>query len=577
MYNLTQLADRIRPRLLALYGSRADWCWERLDEVFQRYSDLPQRRVGTLWDQRDIMLITYGDQIRNSHEAPLVTLGAFLKRHALDQVFSLVHILPFFPATSDDGFSVRDYRIVDPDLGSWSDIQSLGNRVDLMFDLVLNHASRSSDWFQKYLKGIDPYTNYFVEADKQDNLQHVVRPRTSPLLTPIQTSRGVRRVWTTFSDDQIDLNFAEPAVLVEMVDILLAYVRNGARILRLDAVAFLWKEPGTKCVHLPQTHWIVRLLRDVVEAIAPGTLLLTETNVPHDENISYWGDADEAHLIYNFSLPPLLLDAFLSGDATYFQGWLSETPSPPPGTSALNFTASHDGIGVRPLEKLVPEERVKQLVAAVESRGGLVTWRTGLDGRELPYELNITWFDALSDPSAPRGGPMHIQRFLASQTVMLSLKGIPTVYFHSLLGTTNDLEGVRRSGRARSINRQKFDLSELERRVATGHPSHTVWRSYCKLLAARRNVLAFHPDGGQETLRQSNPSVIAWMRRSPDHAQAILVAANVSDRAQSLDLRQYALRKAGKEILSGTNDDPALQTLLLQPYQVVWQPTESKQ
>ena len=310
--------------------------------------------------------------------------------------------------------------------------------------------------------------------------------------------RGLRHVWTTFSSDQVDLNYAQPAVLLEIVDILLTYLRRGARIIRLDAVAFLWKEPGTRCLHQPQTHLIVKLLRDVVETVAPGTLLLTETNVPQAENVAYWGDGDEAHLIYNFCLGPLLLDALLSGDATWFQRWLAATPDPPPGTTFLNFTASHDGIGLRPLEGILPKERIDRLVDAAVERGGIVSSRTGSDGREFPYELNITWFDALSDPG-PRESPWAFRRHLASQAVMLALRGIPAVYFQSLIGASNDTAGVAHSGRARSINRRKFTRDEWQGFLKPSSRSLQVLNAYRRLLSRRaatrlppRGTAAYH-------------------------------------------------------------------------------------
>ena len=134
-------------------------------------------------------------------------------------------------------------------------------------------------WFKAYLAGESPYENFFIEADPSLDYSQVVRPRSLPLLTAVETSRGTRHVWTTFSDDQIDLNYSNPKVLLKMLDILLKYAQQGARIIRLDAIAFLWKEIGTNCLHLPETHEVVKLMRDLLSEVFPGTLVLTETNV----------------------------------------------------------------------------------------------------------------------------------------------------------------------------------------------------------------------------------------------------------------------------------------------------------
>ena len=348
-----------------------------------------------------------------------------------------------------------------PHTGSWEDVQRLGQHFDLMFDLVLNHVSQYSRWFQDYLVGQSPYDRFFIECDPSWELSRVTRPRSLPLLTKFSTSRGPRHLWTTFSPDQIDLNYGEPAVLLEMLSVLLEYVRRGARIIRLDAIAYLWKEVGTSCIHLPQTHEVVKLLRDVLQAVAPQTLLLTETNVPHRENVSYFGQGDEAHMVYQFSLPPLLLDAFAHQDARPISRWLSRLEPPPRDATYFNFTASHDGIGVRPLEGLVTDERWDQLLQHVERQGGRISQRVNQDGSHSAYELNITYLDALGHPCY-RDPADHARRFLASQAVMLGLQGIPGVYFHSLVGSPNDRQAVETTGHARRINRHKYLRSELD-------------------------------------------------------------------------------------------------------------------
>ena len=452
----------------------------------------------------------------------------------MDGLFSTLHILPFFPSSSDDGFAVTDYRVVDPTVGSWHDIQVLDQSFDLMFDLVLNHCSARHPWFQHYLAGRQPYRGYFLEADPLGDYGTVTRPRSTPVLTPFQAAGGERHLWTTFSADQVDLNWANPDVLAEMLDTLLFYVQHGARIIRLDAVAYVWKMRGTSCIHLPQAHVVVKLMRTLLEAVAPDRLLVTETNVPHAENVSYFGKGDEAHMVYQFSLPPLLLDAFLSGDARALTGWLAQLERACPGTTYLNFTASHDGIGLRPLEDLISAQRLDRLVAAVRSTGGLVSTRRKADGTDSPYELNISYFSAMGAlPSLT--SQTHVRRFLASQAIMLALRGIPAVYFHSLVGTPNDAQGVQRSGRARTINRRKFDWHELQELLTPEQSvQRQVFESYCRMLAVRMGQSAFHPDADQEVLDVDNRSVIAFLRTSVDGCQQILVTANVADTTVSI-------------------------------------------
>ncbi len=533
------LADRLRSRLAVLYGPMGAAVAERVIQLVERYAPRIRPRRKTAWDERDIILITYGDQVQDGKRPTLEVLEEFLCKHGLVGLIQILHILPFFPYSSDDGFSVIDYRQVRPELGTWEHIRRLGERFDLMIDLVLNHVSRKSEYFQRYLAREDPFVRFFIEAHPDPALVHVVRPRASPLLTPVDTKAGRRYVWTTFSEDQIDWNYTEPQVLLEMLDILLFYVEQGARIIRLDAIAYLWKQIGTPCIHLPQTHEVVKLFRDILDTVAPGTLLLTETNVPHLENVSYFGQGDEAHLVYQFSIPPLLLEAFLSGRGDCLSSYLATAGTTPVGTTVVNFTASHDGIGVRGLENLLPEERIQSLLDAVVARGGLISRRMASDGSQVPYELNITYYSALADPEQP-DSPEHVRRFLASQAFMLALRGIPAIYFHSLVATPNDLDGVKRTGHNRSINRRKFQLGELTKLLEDDGVPASVFRAYRRLIEIRISEPAFHPEAPQQVLPTGSTSLVAIERESFDRSQQVLVILNVG--RESMRVPEHLLR-----------------------------------
>lgn len=482
----------------------------------------------SFWSERDIVLITYADQIRDSGVSPLQAQTNFLLDHQLDQLIRSVHLLPFCPYTSDDGFSVVDYLAVDPNSGTWDDIARLGQSFDLMYDLVLNHVSQKHQWFDQYLKGNPDYADFFIDQNPAVDLSEVVRPRSLPLLTNFESSDGPKNIWTTFSADQVDLNYANPKVMLAMIEMLVQYARRGARIIRLDAIAFLWKEVGTSCVHLPQTHAAVQLMRRVLDRAAPGTLVLTETNVPHKENISYFGDGtNEAHMVYQFSLPPLLLDAIHSGDTTILRDWLKGLRPPTDRTTFFNFTASHDGIGLRPLEGIVPEERVAKLAQIVRKHGGHVNTRHSADGGDRPYELNITYLDAVAD-SMVVPPALHARRFLATQAIMLSMQGIPAIYFHSLVGSPNDQRGVEESGQNRRINRHKYDRIELEQRLAQSHAlQRRVFDGYRRLLQIRIEQPSFHPNADQQVIDLPGDGLLGFIRTSSS-GQQLAVLANLS-------------------------------------------------
>ena len=565
-------AQRIEARLAYLYGAdRSAAIAQRVARLLKTHRQLRKRVVqGALWSEADTVLITYGDTIQSSTKPPLQTLHRFLTEH-LQNAFSMVHILPFFPWSSDDGFSVTDFRAVKQDLGSWQDLHAISEDFDLAIDLVLNHCSRENLWFIDYIFGEAPACRYFIEVDPSTNVSMVTRPRSAPLLSGVRTQTGMRHVWATFSNDQIDLNYANPDVLIEFLDILLYYIRRGARMIRLDAIAYLWKEIGTSCIHLPQTHQVVKLFRDVLELVEPSALIMTETNVPHAENMSYFGAGDEAHVIYQFSLPPLLLHALHAGTASYLNAWAKglESFDTPPNCTYLNFTASHDGVGLRPLEGLVPAAEVNALLEAMRRRGGYISTKSNSDGTESPYELNISYFDAFRDSDGDNR--WHIPMFMVSQIIALSFKGIPAVYIHCLTATPNDTLGVERTGMTRSVNRRKWDMAELEQRICdTESEAGTVFAQYRDLLALRRLQPAFHPDAAQRIL-DIDDSVFCFERISPDGGQRILIVANLSSRSIDLDRgRLPADLMQRKDLLQINTPKIGAELLPLEPYAVFW-------
>jgi sucrose phosphorylase len=569
---LKPFKEKLRTRLERLYGDdRTDRLLERLSLIAGRYNYLAENcsNESPCWDEKSCLLITYGDMITTDREVPLKTLRRFLNDY-LAETFSGVHLLPFFPYSSDDGFSIIDYRKVDKRLGSWDDISLLAEDFHLMVDLVLNHVSRRSHWFRDYIGGIAPARHYFIEIEQEQDLSSVVRPRTTPLLTPVSTTHGHHFVWTTFSSDQVDLNYANPDVLLEMIDILFTYISRGATIIRLDAIGYLLKETGSPCINLPQTHEIVKLLRNMTDNVTPGIVLLTETNLPHEENISYFGAGDEAHLVYQFSLPPLILQTIHGGSSRHLQKWAQELHPPIEGCNFINFTASHDGIGVRPLEGLLDEKEIEDLTTTILNCGGLINYRRDKSGKELPYEYNITFFDAMKDLDRPDDTDIQLLRFLCSQIIMLSLQGIPAIYFHSLTGSTNDYDGVTRSGGNRAINRRRWRDKEL--RALIEDPETTTARlffNYRDLLAKRAQYPAFHPDTPQKIIETADSLFV--VTRTPRENSPVTCLHNVTGIKQQIMLSDLGSalsdRRNTRDIIS--NKDMG-KTIHLNPYQCCW-------
>lgn len=541
-----ETAEKLLPRVRAL-----------LDEFRDQIASRP---VTHHFDHRDTILITYGDMLRDGDEPPLQTLRRFLEEH-VGGLLRGVHLLPFFPYSSDDGFSVIDYHQVDPALGDWEEVEAFGRTFRLMFDAVINHISRHSAWFQAFKRGEPPYTDYFVTVEPDTDLSSVFRPRALPLLTPVETAQGTKLLWTTFSEDQIDLNYRSPDVLLEILRVLLAYVAHGATIIRLDAIAFMWKEPGTSSIHRPATHALIQLLRAVLDEIAPQVALITETNVPHDENVSYFGDGhNEAQMVYNFSLPPLTLHAFHSSEAGVLTQWAQTLTLPSDRVTFFNFLASHDGVGLTPARGILTPAQIEALAERVEALGGYVSYKTNADGSQSAYELNLNYLDALGDPREAVDDRLLAQRFLCSQAIMLALRGVPGIYFHSLFGSRSWRAGVEKKGQRRAINRQKLRSDRLRRELQHGLRRH-VFTGYRRLLQVRATEMAFYPYGRQRVL-DLHPAVFAVERAH--HAAKIVCLHNVSRQPGHLTLPGVA----GIDLLSET---PITTTeVTLAPYQVLW-------
>ncbi|KEA63673.1 Sucrose phosphorylase [Marinobacterium lacunae] len=570
--DLELLRQRVTAHLDRIYGGNDNSSLaEQLIEKMALSADcsMPEPH-SNLWDQEDILLITYGDSLLCPNEKPLRTLRRFLHEH-LHGCVSAVHILPFFPWSSDDGFSVINYVEVNDALGDWKDVEAIASEFDLMSDLVINHCSSRSLWFENFKAGRDPGQNYFRLASPDDDLSMVVRPRTSPLLKEVETLNGTRYVWCTFSHDQIDLDFSNPTVLLEFAGIVRQYLDHGVRIFRLDAVAFLWKELGTTCINLPQTHEIIRLLRLLVEHASPGTIIITETNIPKQENLSYFGNANEAHTVYNFPLPPLLVNTLITGDCRALRDWLMSMPPTQQGTCYLNFIASHDGIGLRPAEGLLSEHELNQLVRTLEGFGARVSWRTLATGQARPYEINIALFEAMRGTQSG-ADDWQIERFICAHTVMLAMEGIPAFYIHSFLATPNDERRVELSQHNRAINRHQWDRQILEDKLNDPETAQArVLGRLKKLIDLRIKQKAFHPNAVQYTL-QLGDHILALWRQSLDRQQHIFAITNVTNCPRQVSLGEVNLPIADKwtDLISGMEFTDRFATLTLQPYQSMW-------
>ena len=538
-------------------------------------------RPAERFTQSDVMLIAYGDSVQAEQQTGLAALTSFLEAiERRGRLFSILHILPFFPYTSDRGFSVTDFRVVDARIGTWQDLENLSRTFRLMFDGVINHASSKSTAFREMLSGNPDYKDFavsFRSADEMTPEQRSLlrRPRTSDVLTRFISIDGPVWIWTTFSPDQIDLNYQNPKVLLNVVETLLFYVRKGADLMRLDAVTYLWDELGTTGASLSQTHEIVKLFRDVLDVAAPEVALVTETNVPHEENISYFGDgSDEAQMVYNFALPPLVLHAFYRGDATWLSRWASQLEFPSGTTTYLNMLDTHDGVGLPGATSILPPEEIRYLTENARQHGAFISYRSTAEG-EIPYEINTTWYSALNLENTGEPRELQVQRFLASRSIALALRGVPAIYIHSLVGSRNDVRLALESKVKRDVNRTALDLDLLKTNLADPRSKlRLIMEGVGRLLATRSLRAAFHPNGEQRVLTLS-PQVFSLFRTSPAGDEHVLCLTNVADTACRIELPTSELGVewvywydlfAGR----GWTAVNGVLSMQLEPYEVAW-------
>ncbi len=521
---------------------------------------------ATPLSEQDVLLISYGDQVREPGIPPLRTLHELYTTH-LSGWISGVHVLPFYPSSSDDGFAVVDYLQVDPALGTWEDVARLAREADLMVDGVFNHLSAQSGWFKGFLAGDPAYRDFFVTVQGEPDLSTVIRPRALPLLTEFASMAGPRRVWTTFSADQVDLNYQNPEVFLAVLEVLLAYIARGARFIRLDAIAFLWKEIGTSCLHLEKTHRVIQCMRQVVDGVAPGVRLITETNVPHADNISYFGDGtNEAHLVYNFALPPLVLHTLRTGDAKALSRWAAGLSVPTRKVAFLNFLASHDGIGLNPVRGILADEEIDSLVEGTLQRNGYISYKQMPDGRRAPYEMNINYLDALAPLDDDAALAVSVSRLLSAHAIMLAMPGVPAIYFHSLFGSRGDRAGAESSGMPRRINREKLDRDALERALKDGGSLRArVFEGIQRMIQARRRCPVFNPSAGSAVV-DMGPGIFALRRSLPEGRLSVLCIHNITGRSI-----QATIPTTGqcKDLLTGETVDGRT-SLILSPYQNLW-------
>ena len=538
---------------------------------FSEKSTYEETSEDKKWDESYAVLITYADGVIKEGEATLVTLRDLLSNY-FGSLSKVVHILPFLKSTSDGGFAVSSHKSLEEKFGSWEDLKSFSSKHYLMADLVLNHVSSSHPWVQQFIKCQEPGLSNVLSPSKDLDWKNVIRPRSSSLFSQINTDDGIKQVWTTFGPDQVDLNWLNPKMIIDFLILIITYLSNGIKWLRLDAVGFIWKEPGTTCLHLPKAHSIVKILRILLNDLIKDGVLITETNVPQKENLSYLIPEDEADMAYNFPLPPLLLEAIITSRADILNSWICDWPELPETTTLFNFTASHDGVGLRALEGLMNEQRIKDLLINCEKRGGLVSHRRLSNGEDKPYELNISWWSAMED-SGRDSNRFQYERFLLTQLLVMSLKGVPAFYLPALLASENDIKSFSITGQRRDLNREKFKSEKLS--AVFRNPESNAYKNLRYLRNAmdvRSKLPQYHPQSQMECLSKNRGDIVVIKRGFGSNA--IFSIHNMTENKINYRFIDYEFTKLIKNDLNMqdylTSNKYNSNNIELDPFQVIW-------
>ncbi|MDC3039618.1 alpha-amylase family glycosyl hydrolase [Candidatus Pelagibacter sp.] len=538
------------------------------NEIVQiiRYFNKKNQKKKKKISEKTTLVICYGDSVYSRKKKSIKVFQNFFQKK-LKNCFNTIHFLPFYPSSSDSGFAVKDHYKVDKKLGNWLDIKNISNSNSVMADMVINHSSARGLWFKNFLKKKEPGKDYFLTVDSKFNTSNVVRPRDHKLLKEIKIFKKSDYLWRTFSPDQIDLNFKNPSVLIQFIKIMLHLINNGVTIFRLDAIAYLWKENGTKCINLKQTHEIIKLLRNVIDLLNIQTKIITETNLPEKENLSYLGKNDEANWIYNFSLPPLLVHAFLFENSSYLNKWSKNLPKTKNGNCYLNFIASHDGIGIRPTEGLLNKKTLNNFLKRLRKNGSKFSYRKIHNKIKKVYEANITVFDALKKSDYDQKGIFYLERYISAHAVMISFEGIPAIYFNSLFGTSNDEAKYIITGNNRDLNRYKWDYKNISKKLNNKNSKQSIfYREISNLLKVRRKQKAFHPNASRHNLNLGS-NFFSFKRVSIDKDQTIICITNLSSKLQKTYLNKNYY---GWNNLIGPRIEIKNKLLILKPFETIW-------
>jgi amylosucrase len=601
-----------------LYGDRPDFKEQMVGLVetlalrymerkpYLRKSDLARERdYNWFMSQKWVAMALYCDRFAGD----LQGLRARLP-YLQDLGINMLHVMPILdcpPEHADGGYAVRDFRKVDPRYGTTEDVEALAATLQkrdmlLVLDVVVNHTSDEHEWAQKARAGEKRYQDYYYVFDDREmpDAYEETMPEIFPATAPgnfVRDETMGKWVMSVFNAYQWDLNYHNPAVLIEMIDIILFWANKGADILRLDAVAFLWKKIGGTCQNEREAHLLLQLMKDCCQVTAPGVLFIAEAIVAPSEIAKYFGEdainAKECEIAYNATLMSLLWDAVATKNAKLLNLGIKHLPLKLERATWLNYVRCHDDIGLG----FADNDAVLSGYDPAQHRRFLVDYFTGKfadsPARGLPFGDNPRTGDArISGSLASLAGleaalesgneqaiDAAIGTILLLHSVILAFGGIPLFYYGDAIGTLNSLEYLadpHRRDDNRWMNRSYFDWDKAERRHRPGTVEHRIFGALKKMIALRKETPAFADFDNRQLFAVDNPNLLVFSRTSPQGSRnRVLVVCNFNVAAQTMPLA--ALLPAGffqqgsmRDICSGMRVTAENDAIVLPPLSCSW-------
>jgi len=446
-----------------------------------------------------VQLITYADSLGGD----LKKLDEVLKRYFPDLFQGGVHILPPYPSSGDRGFAPLTYMQIDPQFGTWEEIETIGERNGIMLDVMVNHMSRQSEYFQDFLRRgrSSAYADMFITLDKiwpdgepvQEDIDKMFLRRKTPYSTfRIEETGEEEKVWTTFGktdpSEQIDLDIHEPSTRQYLKDIFRHFKAHHVNMVRLDAVGYVIKKPGTSCFFVePEIDefldWIASLASELDIALLPEV---------HAHYSIQYKLAERGFWIYDFILPYTILDSLLNQTSSMLRNYLKTRPA-----NQITMLDCHDGIPVKPdLDDLIDTEQARRTVDTCVDRGANLSYiisdeHKSEDGFDV-HQIRCTYYSALDH---------HDDAYVAARAIQLFAPGVPQVYYVGLLAGENDEERAAEIGDGREINRHNYDIAEIEQAM-----EREVVQRIIRLIRFRNEYSAF--DGAFTVLDSSDHELI---------------------------------------------------------------------